>query len=123
MKFECSAWLPIQRKTLLTLAKSSILQSKGFKIILTFVCVHFELVEVVAGPPPPPPAPALPAPPAATSESMLVVDVVTTLLPPDMAARGGMAMGTPEDIRSKECPTMRSDAGATTDEMSEDAEC
>ena len=94
----------------------------GFKVTLTFVCVHFELVEVVAGPPPPPPPP-LPAPPVPASDSMLVIDVVTMLLPPEMAASGGMVMGTPVDIRSKECPTMRSDAGATTDEMSEDAEC
>lgn len=65
----------------------------------TLVCVHLELV--IVGP-------------VATSVSMLVAAVVKPF-PPEMMS-GGI-------VRSKDWPTIKTEAGATTEDRSEDAEC
>jgi hypothetical protein len=66
----------------------------------TLVCVHFELVR--AGP--------------VTSASTLAA--VAIPFPPEMT-RGGMATG----ARSNDWPTIKTEAGATTEESSDEAEC
>ena len=65
----------------------------------TLVWVHFELV--VAGP--------------GIATSLSGLDAVGM-------TRGGMEMG-PTAILSNDCPTIRTEAGATTEDNSEDAEC
>ena len=73
----------------------------------TLVCVHLELVIV--------------GPVAVTSAvSMLAAAAAATAVvvipfPPDMTSG--------EMVRSKDCPTIKTEAGATTEDRSEDAEC